>query len=225
MGDRPTLYVIAGPNGAGKSTYSPILVPQGVVVIDFDALEMKAERLFPDLSSMEWVGMAEEGFDRAMKKALSEKSSFAFETNYRSPMVKQDILPFKEQGYPVVLHCFGLDSLEESYRRVDQRVEEGGHSVDDESLEFNFRVGPEEIKKDFGLFDQVNFIRSRDFGLEIFSVLHKGKKERFQVRDTPEWYMRDYKVHVEAQYPYKKLRDYIDLKEGSSRGKGMKKSR
>ena len=120
---KPQLVVIAGPNGAGKSTfYKAFLARMALPYLNADDVEADT-----GLDSIE----AARFLDGMRAQMIEDGTGFITETVFSDPygskleMIRSAV----EAGYDVVLVYIGLASAELSERRVDQRVERGGHDV------------------------------------------------------------------------------------------------
>jgi predicted ABC-type ATPase len=120
---KPQLVVIAGPNGAGKSTfYKAFLARMELPYLNADQVEAET-----GLDSIE----AARFLDGMRAHMIEDGVGFITETVFSDPygskleMIRSAV----EAGYDVVLVYIGLASPELSGRRVDQRVERGGHDV------------------------------------------------------------------------------------------------
>jgi|GEM_PF-3302147 len=228
MENKPTLYVLAGPHGSGKSRSSRILIPSETPYIAFAEMDLDLKKKHPALKPEERWGIIADYSKAEWRKALTEKTSFAVETNFRSvrerdAMVQGFIEPFQKEGHRTVLHLFGVDYLVESFKRVDRRVLEGGYGILPEAIQQSFFSGPVLIKKDLLLFDQVNFIHAQGARVELFAILLKDSRERLEMADRPAWYHRDYRQKVEELYPYKTLAHYIDPSMSQNQSQGFSK--
>lgn len=116
MERRPELTIIAGPNGAGKSRLCPLYV--STVSFDGDKLMMNLRKEHPDWPDRWISGTVASELEKQKAKALTEKTDFAFETNFSSEMVVGMVNEFKAAGFKVTLCYFGLLSEDDSVSRV-----------------------------------------------------------------------------------------------------------
>ena len=118
-----TFTIIGGVNGAGKSSLTGVLRQQlrdlGIV-IDVDLLTAK-------------MGLAPiEGGKLAIKMigdCLQKGVSFTQETTLAGARVERTAREAKERHYSVRLFYVGIDTIEESLKRIKNRVEKGGHDI------------------------------------------------------------------------------------------------
>lgn len=132
-----TYTIIAGINGSGKSSFTGSLKFQlddlGIIV---DADKITAE---------EYGGDEYEGGKAAIaivEKALKDGVSFTQETTLSGGYTKKVVIAARDAGYRVRMIYIGIDTLEESRKRISNRVEKGGHNipVSDTQRRFDKRV-------------------------------------------------------------------------------------
>jgi predicted ABC-type ATPase len=123
----PVIYLIGGPNGAGKTTFARQFLP-AVGVMEFlnaDSLAAGLSPLDPPLAAT-----------RAARLLLSRwqelvdgKYSFAFESTLSGRTYAAMICKAKSRGYRLYLCYLSLSTVQQSIRRVSERVKKGGHNV------------------------------------------------------------------------------------------------
>ena len=119
----PQLVVLAGPNGAGKSTFYDVFLagsPLPFLNADLFAAETGVD-------SFEAARI----LDATRERMIEDRLGFITETVFSDPYgAKLDMLrKAVAAGYEVTLIYIGVANAELSARRVDQRVERGGHDV------------------------------------------------------------------------------------------------
>ena len=185
---QPQLFVFAGPNGAGKSTLSEAFVSPGTFVFDGDKEIMLLKQKFPETDSSN-IFDAVNGhiFESLKEKAISVKSDFGFETNFRAKEVINSVDQFKQAGYQTRLIFIGLDSLEASIDRVNLRVKNGGHFVDIANITANYSKGMENLVKYYKDFDSVLLLDTHSsFKLTPLLEIAKGYITQ-QAERLPDW--------------------------------------
>lgn len=190
MERRPELTIIAGPNGAGKSRLCPLYV--STVSFDGDKLMLNLRKEHPDWPDR-WVsGTVASELEKQKTKALTEKTDFAFETNFSSEMVVNLVNEFKDAGFKVTLCYFGLLSEDESVSRVTLRVQTGGHDVSDDVIRFNFNEGLAKVRQHLHLFENLTFVDGNsDYGHIV--ALHISKSNIHRVEDNPpKWFKEQF---------------------------------
>ena len=115
--------IIGGVNGCGKSSLTGTLKAERSdlgVIVD------------PDKITAELGGDEYEGGKAAvskLEKALSAGISFTQETTLSGGYARKLARRAKEAGYYIRLYYVGLDSLQESLLRIENRVRKGGHNI------------------------------------------------------------------------------------------------
>lgn len=131
----PVLHVIAGPNGAGKTTfYERILGPAtGLALVNADWIA--ADRWSDDAVAHAYE--AAELAEAQRASLITDRRSFAAETVF-SHSSKIDFLESaRKAGYRSYLHVI-LIPEELAVRRVEVRVQTGGHDVPEEKVRARF---------------------------------------------------------------------------------------
>jgi len=165
MSNTPTLYVIAGCNGAGKSIFSNAIIPTNLISFDYDIRFLKIYKSLFDSELKDRIAhnMARKQLDEAVENALTKKIDFCYETNFNStPLYWPGI--FKTAGFRIELFYFSLNSVAEAIRRVQIRVETGGHFVPEKEIEQRFYDGYNNLNKYFQFFNTVHMLDSSKFG-------------------------------------------------------------
>ena len=134
------LYIIAGCNGAGKTTASFTILPELLGCREF----VNADEIARGLSPFQPEKVAIEA-GRVMlgriEHLLNESSIFAFETTLATKSYKNTILKAQQNGYNVTLLFFWLQNVELAKERVQTRVAEGGHHIDNDVIERRYLSG------------------------------------------------------------------------------------
>ncbi|RBL88644.1 zeta toxin family protein [Chitinophaga flava] len=136
----PNLYIISGCNGAGKTTASFTILPEILHCREF----VNADNIAAGLSPFNPEKVAVEAGKLMLKRIhqlLEEKEDFAFETTLATRSYKSLVEKAKKAGYKVVLLYFWLSSPEVARKRVDERVENGGHNIPTEIIERRYYRG------------------------------------------------------------------------------------
>lgn len=122
------VVVIGGPNGAGKTTIAKRLVPERFGILDFVNADLIAKGLSvlnPDRAAL--------AAGRIMLAHLHELAeigaSFAFETTLASRTFAPWLKSIIAQGYQFDLVVVFVPSADFSVKRVERRVQLGGHFV------------------------------------------------------------------------------------------------
>ena len=125
------LWLIAGGNGAGKTTfYHRFLAEKNIPFINADEI---AKQVYPGAEEINSINAARLAESIRMRK-LAEGVSFCFETVFSHPSKVDFVAHAKSLGYRIHFIFIHIENAELNVARVQQRVEEGGHSVPAEKI-------------------------------------------------------------------------------------------
>jgi len=151
---KPTLLVISGPNGAGKSTHIQTMLPKefdGIWSFDRDHPRTEFEEQLTnegfsqnDLAKLATIKM-EEKLVNKMKLAIQNQQHFVLETPLSHPDYWRYLDLFENNGYQIQLNYLCLDKISDCTARVGQRVLEGGHYVDPDTIKGVYEKNLEHI--------------------------------------------------------------------------------
>ena len=125
--------IIGGVNGAGKSSLTGSLIYQlddMGVIIDVD-----------QLTAEQYVGDEYEGGKAAIAKidqCLAEGVNFTQETTLSGSYTKKVAHAAKDAGYYIRMYYVGIDTMQESLKRIQNRATLGGHDIPREYVERRF---------------------------------------------------------------------------------------
>lgn len=125
--------IVGGVNGVGKSSLTGVLKSRMTdlgVIVDVDKITAQAG------------GSALEGGRRALRlmdTCMKDGVSFTQETTLSGKRPKSAVQRAKNAGYYVRLFYVGLDTAEESRRRIANRVAKGGNNIDAGDVERRFQ--------------------------------------------------------------------------------------
>jgi predicted ABC-type ATPase len=137
---RPSVIVLAGPNGAGKTTAAPEVLRAALHVGQFVNADVIAQGLsgfLPETAALE----AGRIMLARLHDLAREQESFSFETTLASRSFASWIEQLLMEGYIFHLFFFWLPSPEMAIARVAQRVQLGGHFVDDQTIRRRYDRG------------------------------------------------------------------------------------
>lgn len=156
-----TYTIIGGVNGVGKSSFTGVLKSRTTdlgVIVDVDKI------------TAQMGGKALEGGKRAlriMEDCLQNGVSFTQETTLSGHRPKAAAKRAKEQGYYIRLYYIGLDTAEESKRRIANRVARGGHDIGSEDVERRFRARWEALRAVLPFCDEAAFYDNDNGFVEV----------------------------------------------------------
>ena len=129
----PQVIVIAGPNGAGKTTLAPFLLRDKLRVLEY----VNADPIALGLSGFDPARVALQA-GRVMLNRLHElaeqQETFAFETTLAAKHYAEWIKKLRNDGYRFQLIFLWLQSRDLAVRRVQERVNAGGHDVPEQVI-------------------------------------------------------------------------------------------
>jgi predicted ABC-type ATPase len=132
--------MIGGPNGAGKTTAAMSLMPSDIDCYEYVNADAIAQALSPFKPGEVSIEAGRLMLKRIRELAMRAET-FAFETT----MASRSFLPFlkkcKLKGYEVHLIYIWLRSPELAVARVAQRVECGGHAVEESTIRMRYLRG------------------------------------------------------------------------------------
>lgn len=143
--------IIGGVNGVGKSSFTGVLKSRTTdlgIIVDVDKITAQ-------------IGKgAIEGGKTAIKKiddCIDKEISFTQETTLSGHRIEKTAKKVKNKGYYIRLYYVGLDTVEESKRRIANRVARGGHNINTEDVERRFANRWASIKKILPYCDEAAF--------------------------------------------------------------------
>lgn len=153
--------IVGGVNGVGKSSFTGVLKSRTTdlgVIVDVD--KITAQR----------GGKALEGGKRAiriMEDCIRDGVSFTQETTLSGHRPKAAAKRAKEAGYYIRLYYVGLDTAEESKRRIANRVARGGHDIGEADVERRFAGRWEALRAVLPFCDEAAFYDNDNGFVEV----------------------------------------------------------
>ena len=134
---RPVFYLLAGPNGAGKSTLYRAsleagLIPAEATLVNADLHE--AAHLQHIAQPARRSQMARQWADAQRAACLAAGDSFVSETVVSHPSKLDLLVAARTAGFSIVLLIVCVEEPRHLLARVQQRMQEGGHSVPAERI-------------------------------------------------------------------------------------------
>lgn len=172
----PDLFVIAGPNGAGKSFNSQLILP--IQSFDYDKLFLQLFKADPTDHELKHEIISQKAtniFNESVKKAISNKSDFAYETNFNGSKQSAFHWPnlFKNEGYKIHLRFIALSSLELCQERVNIRVKMGGHDVSHDQIRDRYSEGLKNVNSLWSFFNSFHLLDSSSGDLRAIAMFEK----------------------------------------------------
>ena len=133
--DVPQIYVLAGTNGAGKSSVAgAAFLERGAEFFNPDEATRHILSANPGFSLTEANSAAWNEGKRLLERAIEEKLNFAFETTLGGKTITAVLEKALSQGIEVRIWFVGLEGEDLHIRRVQSRVEHGGHDIPEQKI-------------------------------------------------------------------------------------------
>ncbi|MFC0309219.1 zeta toxin family protein [Gallibacterium trehalosifermentans] len=132
-----------GTNGAGKTTLREFNKDAVQIVIDSDHIAMQLSPENPRLVDSQAGRKAIELF----KFAIQQQVSFSMESTLSGNSILQRIKKAKEKGFYVRLNYIGVNSVSINIDRVNARVANGGHFIDETAIRHRYDISLQNLTK------------------------------------------------------------------------------
>ena len=152
--------IVGGVNGSGKSSLTGCLKRERTdlgIIIDVDKLNAQYG------SIIEGGKAAVAEINRCLKAGIN----FTQETTLSGHKTELTAAQAKAQGYYIRLYYVGLDTLEESLLRIENRVRRGGHDIRDEDVERRFSGRWEAVSRVLPYCDEARFFDNDNGFVEV----------------------------------------------------------
>lgn len=175
---KPAIWIVSGPNGVGKTTYAK----QHILKVTGSANFINQDEIAKGISPLKAV----EGGDllRAARisislrtRMLKRQESFTVETTLSGLTYLNFIKKAKQQGYSINLLYFYVSDIETSLKRIQRRVESGGHVVSEEDVRRRFPRSMVNLKKYAVLCDHWVVFDNNGFKPQIIADYSSGQIE------------------------------------------------
>jgi len=181
--------IIGGVNGTGKSSFTGAQKNNSdfAVVIDVDKITA-INKVFP----LEGGKIAL----RRIQECLEEGISFTQETTLAGYKTEHTTVKAKELGYFVRLYYIGLDTPEESLKRIANRVARGGHEIGEVDVRRRFEERWRAVKKILPYCDEAIFFDNDNGFAEVAeysnrALVLKGESHPLWVLELAEYLKRN----------------------------------
>ncbi len=145
------LFIISGCNGAGKTTASYTILPEMFECDEFVNADEIAKGLSPFKPESAAIQSGRLMLDR-INKLIDKGEDFAFETTLATKSYRNFVKKAKKRGYLVTLLFFWLRTPDLAVKRVETRVIEGGHSIQEEVIRRRYENG---LNNFFNIFEVI----------------------------------------------------------------------
>lgn len=172
----PKFTIVGGVNGAGKSSLSGVLkdcLNDLGVIVDPDKLTAQH-------GGDEYVG-GKAAIAR-LQECLAQQIDFTEESTLSGSFAHKMARAARDAGYTVRLYYVGLDTAEESVRRIANRVAHGGHDIPTQDVHRRFARRFRDLAKLLPLCNEATFY-DNDNGFRVVAFYRNG--ELVFAADTP----------------------------------------
>lgn len=160
--------IIGGVNGVGKSSFTGSLKSQSSslgFVIDVDKITAENGN-----NPIEGAKIAIDKIENCLKNGYNFTQESTLSGNKTSRTCKKA----KESGYYIRLYYIGIDSEEESLKRIRNRVEKGGHNIPTEDVHRRFENRFKVLNKVLPYCDEAFFFDNNN-GFEEVAKYRNGE--------------------------------------------------
>ena len=164
--------VIGGPNGAGKSTYTDRLAAAGYDLGEVVNADVIAAAL-PEPDTTRDARAGRETLHRT-RSLIAGGHTFSRETTLSGREILRTMQAAKGAGFRINLFFVGVDSLETSRRRVEDRISEGGHGIPRLVQERRFGRSFDNAVRAARTADTTVFVHSRDQAFQSVGMARRG---------------------------------------------------
>lgn len=171
--------IIAGVNGVGKTTLTGVLKNELNLgcVIDVDQLVKLASG---DNLAGSRIGIMK------IRNCIDTGQSFAQETTLSGHHVIKTIQKARSLGYKIIVYYIGLNTAEESIKRIKNRVEKGGHNIEETIVKRRFKKRFTDLAKIMPLCNEIRFY-DNDNGFQFIGAFKK-KQLIEKCQSNPIWF-------------------------------------
>ena len=178
---KKVFYLFAGVNGAGKSTlYNSESLNNDIK----NTIRVNTDEIVREIG--DWKNNSDQL--KAAKIAINLRNecflygkSFNEETTLTGKTILKTIDKAKELGYELQLFYIGVSSPEIAKERIKNRVEKGGHNIENNIVEKRYYESLKNLKDVISKFDKVQLYDNSNKYIEFFSF--EDNKILFKTKD------------------------------------------
>lgn len=182
-----TYTIIGGINGVGKSSLTGVLTAQRDdlgVIIDTDKIttESGGDKIKGGKTAIERIN-----------NSLDMGINFTQETTLSGQRTLKTIKRAIERDYYIRLYYIGVNTAEESIKRIKNRVEKGGHNIADEDVKRRYNKRFEDLQMVLPYCNEVHLFDNENGFVE--KAEYKNGKLVIKSDDVPNW-IRELKKYL-----------------------------
>ena len=177
--------IIGGVNGAGKSSLTGAIKAERTdlgMIIDVDKINasLGGDRIKGGKAAIEKI-------DSCIARGLS----FTQETTLSGIRTINTVRKARENGYYIRLYYVGLDTPQESLKRIENRVEKGGHDIPKEDVLRRFEKRFDDLNKILLYCDEATFFDNDNGFVEVAE--YRNGELILKGENCPAWMSAYYK--------------------------------
>ncbi len=146
MAKNKKIVIIAGPNGAGKTTFAREFLPTELDITAFVNADFIASGLSPFKPEAAAI-KAGKLMLLEIREHVLRGCSFGLETTLSGRRYRTHIVNWQQQGYLVKLVFLQLPNVDIAIRRVQTRIQQGGHAIPEPVIRRRFKAGWENFQE------------------------------------------------------------------------------
>ena len=174
-----TYTIIGGVNGVGKSSFTGVLKERcedlgQIIDVDKITAELGTGALAGGKAALTRI-----------EACIKKKVSFTQETTLSGYRTEATAKKVKDLGYAVRLFYIGLDSIDESLNRIQNRVKRGGHNIPTEDVQRRFQGRWEAVAKVLPYCDVAEFYDNDNGFIKVAE--YRNGELREVGKHSPQW--------------------------------------
>lgn len=134
------IYIVAGPNGVGKTTFMEEFLPNYADCLHFVNADLIAAGLSPFAPESAAIKAGKLVLGE-IKNHVDLRHDFAFETTLAGKSYVRFLKNVKEEGFKIHLFFLWLQNVDLAIKRIETRVQAGGHNVPIADVKRRFHRG------------------------------------------------------------------------------------
>ncbi|MCL2740255.1 MAG: zeta toxin family protein [Oscillospiraceae bacterium] len=173
-----TYNIIAGTNGVGKSSFTGVIRLRENLGVRIDVDKIAATSSISDI----------EAGKRAIKiidDSIGNGVCFTQETTLSGKKTSRTVRDAKAKGYSIRLFYIGLDTAEESIKRIANRVSKGGHNIKSDDVLRRFGKRFVVLKEILPFCDEALFFDNDNGFIEVAE--YKSGELLIKTEKMPKW--------------------------------------
>lgn len=180
--------IVAGVNGVGKSSLTGVLSAENNdlgIIVDTDKITAESgnDKIKGGKAAIELI-------DSSLEKGIN----FTQETTLSGSRTLKTIRKAKELDYYIRLYYVGVNTAEESIKRIKNRVEKGGHNISDNDVIRRYNKRFEDLSVVLPYCNEVHFFDNENGFAE--KAEYKNGELIIKSNCAPEW-LKELQRHLD----------------------------